>query len=361
MSAIVVGSGIGGVAFWGFCDFTSFQPISARHTNLHHLGIGTWRFGPGTADAPQIVGAQGNSRFMRQVLPVPDSFSIAPLGILPLVFVRIGSEPSSNMCRRHWSLPLFILALSAVSAQEQHHQFFRWNSPAANLAANDVLRRQASPPGYHPEFGTCGSGRTCEDACGPNWESCQASTDLSLFCYNRVDLNQTCCENGSGRACDAGYYCAWLEIGGRVWCCENGQSLEECGVPTSASATTSATISASDNPNPGPSGTSDGQCPAATVTSWATTTIVSTVSFEVTVSDCGDGSSSSGSPSRSSPHESTTPTETDTITQPAYPTSSPTRPPFTMTTTSTLVTAGSETVRVNLWTVAWAVISLVLV
>ncbi|KAK4227039.1 hypothetical protein QBC38DRAFT_349643, partial [Podospora fimiseda] len=61
---------------------------------------------------------------------------------------------------------------------------------------------------YHPEFGACGSGTTCEDACGPNWLSCSASTDLSLFCYNQVDFGQTCCENGSGRACDRGYYCA---------------------------------------------------------------------------------------------------------------------------------------------------------
>lgn len=39
----------------------------------------------------------------------------------------------------------------------------------------------------------------CENACGPNWISCEASTSLSLFCYNKVDLNQTCCGNGSGR------------------------------------------------------------------------------------------------------------------------------------------------------------------
>jgi hypothetical protein len=87
--------------------------------------------------------------------------------------------------------------LTASAAQENN--FFKWNSPRANLAA-DHVRRQSPPPGYHPEFGACGSGTTCENACGPNWESCQASTSLSLFCYNRVDLKQTCCENGSGRA-----------------------------------------------------------------------------------------------------------------------------------------------------------------
>lgn len=87
--------------------------------------------------------------------------------------------------------------LSLGSAQE--HEFLRWNTPEANLAARDIYGRQLPPPGYHPEFGSCGSGTTCENACGTNWISCKASTSLSLFCYNKVDLNQTCCENGSGR------------------------------------------------------------------------------------------------------------------------------------------------------------------
>jgi hypothetical protein len=142
--------------------------------------------------------------------------------------------------RQHRICIAILPLLASASAQE--YQFFRWNVPGANLAAGNVYRRQSPPPGYHPEFGSCGSGRTCEDACGPNWMSCQASTNLSLFCYNQADLNQTCCENGSGRrlmsnselavnqlltdsiwtgACDSGYYCAWQTFGGRVWCCEN--------------------------------------------------------------------------------------------------------------------------------------------
>ncbi|KAK3938672.1 hypothetical protein QBC46DRAFT_389584 [Diplogelasinospora grovesii] len=124
-------------------------------------------------------------------------------------------------------------------------EFFRWNTPGADLAAagHDLLRRQTQtpPPGYHPEFGSCGSGTTCENACGPNWLSCNASTTLSLFCYNKVDLNQTCCENGSGRACDNGYYCAWTEFNGQAWCCRNGQNLEECGVTTSSSSRSTPT------------------------------------------------------------------------------------------------------------------------
>ena len=73
------------------------------------------------------------------------------------------------------------------------------NTPRSNSADDRLNRRQTPPPGYHPEFGTCGSGTTCETACGGNWNLCQASTSLSLFCYNKVDLGQTCCENGSGR------------------------------------------------------------------------------------------------------------------------------------------------------------------
>ena len=122
---------------------------------------------------------------------------------------------------RQDGIALAALQLLPPLAAAQYPQVFK-NTPRAALAADDLLnRRQTPPPGYHPEFGSCGSGTTCENACGPNWESCQASTTLSLFCYNKVDLKQTCCENGSGRACDEGFYCAWQEFGGKVWCCEN--------------------------------------------------------------------------------------------------------------------------------------------
>lgn len=84
----------------------------------------------------------------------------------------------------------------------RHHQFYQWSNPIERLPLGD-RRRQAPPPGYHPEFGTCGSGTTCENACGENWITCKSSTSLSLFCYNKVDLNQTCCGNNSGRQ----YHC----------------------------------------------------------------------------------------------------------------------------------------------------------
>ncbi|KAK3290531.1 uncharacterized protein B0H64DRAFT_479232 [Chaetomium fimeti] len=263
------------------------------------------------------------------------------------------------------------LLLTLGSAYE-HHQFFK-NTPRASPETGHVHRRQSPPPGYSPEFGGCGSGRNCEDACGPNWESCQASTSLSLFCYNKVDLKQTCCENGSGRACEEGYYCAWQEFGGQVWCCENGQSLEECGVPqTGSSGTGSPTGSptspggpSSQAPSPSTSAKSSGtatggnslsvtgsQCPATTVTSWATTTVVSTVSIAattVTVVGPGGGcySESSTSVSESEPSDDTS--LSGTITQPPLSSSTSYGPPvFNTTTTETIATAGAWGLRVNL-------------
>ncbi|KAK4163345.1 hypothetical protein QBC43DRAFT_319901 [Cladorrhinum sp. PSN259] len=245
---------------------------------------------------------------------------------------------------------LFVAGLELLglcSAKEL--QFFKSN----NLLAHNLDRRQTAPPGYHPEFGSCGSGTTCENACGPNWLSCSASTDLSLFCYNNVDFGQTCCENGSGRACDKGYYCAWQTFGGRVWCCEDGQSLEECGVSngvtTRSSSTTTQTSTATDSSSTATgtdtttntkttttaSGSSATGCGTqATVTSWATTTFFATVEVTKTVPIGGCSSDSTFT----QPPDSTA-TDT-TITKP--PISSTTFGPITNTTaTRSIVTAGA--------------------
>ncbi|KAK0741986.1 hypothetical protein B0T21DRAFT_327504 [Apiosordaria backusii] len=261
------------------------------------------------------------------------------------------------------------LQLLAVCSAHSN-EFFRWNTPrAVNLDRRSLDRRQ-TPPGYHPEFGSCGSGTTCENACGANWLSCRASTELSLFCYNQADLGQTCCENGSGRACDRGYYCAWKEFGGRVWCCEDGQSLEECGVdggttsapPTSSSTATSGGPSSSTDPSDTTttrtgsetdvSTATDSQCAPSTVTSWGTTTVVST--FEVTVT-VGTGGCNTES-TVTSPPSSSTGTDT-TITKP--PTSHTTHRPTNSTTISSVITAGSGDLRVNLASLALLVLGVV--
>ncbi|EGS21360.1 uncharacterized protein CTHT_0032150 [Thermochaetoides thermophila DSM 1495] len=263
------------------------------------------------------------------------------------------------------------IALSALIGLgfAQNVEFFRFTSPSANAAAN-IYRRQTPPPGYSPEFGSCGTGANCTDACGPNWITCKASTDLSLFCYNEVDLGQTCCENGSGRACDAGYYCAWQEFNGRVWCCENGQSLEECGVPTDKPVTTSNPTSTSSlagessstasstsggvvsSQTGGPTSdftdpSSTGQCPPPTVTSWATATVTSTITYAaITVTVLGDGCSGNPAASESQPGFSES---GSIITSPPSTFTATPWPPSNTSFTSTLFTADAGGIRPELW------------
>ncbi|KAH6857095.1 hypothetical protein B0I37DRAFT_443666 [Chaetomium sp. MPI-CAGE-AT-0009] len=291
-----------------------------------------------------------------------------------LRFLKKGKE--RKMRRQGITALAALLLLPQGLAYER--QFFK-NTPRASLEADHVHRRQSPPPGYSPDFGVCGSGRNCEDACGPNWESCQASTTLSLFCYNKVDLKQTCCENGSGRACEEGYYCAWQEFGGKVWCCENGQSLEECGVPQNGSSATGSPTSSNGPSSPAPasststksSGTVTGgdtlsvtgsQCPATTVTSWATTTVVSTISIAattVTVVGPGGGCYSESSTSLSESEASGSTSLSGTITQPPLSSSTPYWPPnLNTTTTATIVTAGAWSLRINLSGLALALLPL---
>lgn len=94
-------------------------------------------------------------------------------------------------------LLLLLLEVSGLVAGQQ--EFFRWNSP---FQEEENLRIHRRLDGYHPEFGSCGSGKTCEDACGAGWDGCKANTTLSLFCYNKP-AGQSCCQNGSGRKCFA--------------------------------------------------------------------------------------------------------------------------------------------------------------
>ncbi len=76
--------------------------------------------------------------------------------------------------------------------------FYRWVQPALYEASLVGRDDRIYNPGYPPEFGSCGSGTTCSDACGDGFEACNATTSLSLFCFNKP-AGQTCCPNGSGR------------------------------------------------------------------------------------------------------------------------------------------------------------------
>ncbi|KAK0717820.1 hypothetical protein B0T26DRAFT_304193 [Lasiosphaeria miniovina] len=335
------------------------------------------------SSAPEDEARKGSEHKGRALLS-PDPAGARRTGSAYCLRSLIPRHRDPNRANMALRTLLVLAALqSGALCSEQSREFFRWDTPGSR-AGDLVYRRQTAPPGYHPEFGSCGSGTTCENACGANWLSCNASTTLSLFCYNQADLGQTCCENGSGRACERGYYCAWQELGSRVWCCEDGQSLEECGVSASTTVselvtttsttvtntaqtdtTTTRTNTNTETTNPGPSsGTeSNGQCPTVSVATVTTTvtatpsptgtgsshsqghtvTVFSTVSVTVTAPSC----SSSGTESTSNPPPVTTsttavlptspPVVTSKPTHPAGPTNSSTNP----TTTATIVTAGA--------------------
>lgn len=87
-----------------------------------------------------------------------------------------------------------------------------------------VVRRQDTP-GYQPSQAVCGTGATCEAACGAGYQTC-ASTDDSVHCYN-PSINEICCPDQSGSACDAGYYCTSDKVG-ETWCCPNAMDTTAC-------------------------------------------------------------------------------------------------------------------------------------
>jgi hypothetical protein len=89
-------------------------------------------------------------------------------------------------------------SLGLASAATERRAY-RLLSPSEQLHRRDYsYNNEGYFPGYNPEFGSCGSGSTCADACGSEFEACPASTELSLFCFN-PGAGQTCCGNGSGR------------------------------------------------------------------------------------------------------------------------------------------------------------------
>ena len=57
-----------------------------------------------------------------------------------------------------------------------------------------LMRRDTS--GYQPEQTVCGTGTTCEQACGNGYTQC-ASSDDSVHCYNPA-AQQNCCSDSTG-------------------------------------------------------------------------------------------------------------------------------------------------------------------
>ncbi|KAK3353438.1 hypothetical protein B0T25DRAFT_631920 [Lasiosphaeria hispida] len=112
-----------------------------------------------------------------------------------------------------------------------------------------VVRRQT--PGYQPTQAVCGTGNTCEEACGAGFETC-ASKDSQVHCFNPT-VAETCCPDASGNSCDAGFYCT-SDKEKETWCCPDSLDLAACAAafsvtgglvkqtpkPTSSSASSTA-------------------------------------------------------------------------------------------------------------------------
>ncbi|KAH7030810.1 uncharacterized protein B0I36DRAFT_114329 [Microdochium trichocladiopsis] len=146
--------------------------------------------------------------------------------------------------------PMAMTALALIvgsSVAEPLRQPYR-ASTAARMSVRQAMgfglgRRSSADSGYTPADQFCGAGDTCPEACGANYQTC-ASTDNQVHCFD-PSVKQTCCPNGSGDACDAGFFCS-ADAKGATWCCPDSMTLEQCaqayglpGVLTSDSVPTS--------------------------------------------------------------------------------------------------------------------------
>ncbi|KAF2686120.1 hypothetical protein K458DRAFT_471536 [Lentithecium fluviatile CBS 122367] len=94
-----------------------------------------------------------------------------------------------------------------------------------------IVKRQFQ---YQPGTLYCGTGDSCAEACGPSFEQC-GSGDASLYCYD-PSAGQTCCDDGTGSACDPGFYCAMTPTGMSVCCPNEGMDFDSCAAVYSLGA-----------------------------------------------------------------------------------------------------------------------------
>jgi len=119
------------------------------------------------------------------------------------------------------SIVMALFATSALAA-DVSDVWTDATSFGAMLARGDVIAKRQ---GYVPQQRTCGSGRTCQEACGPNHVQCP-STDSRTHCHDPT-TGTHCCLDGTGNACRAGYYCTTDGLG-RTYCCPDGLQNAEC-------------------------------------------------------------------------------------------------------------------------------------
>ncbi len=79
--------------------------------------------------------------------------------------------------------PLVAITLLIASTMAEKLVFTNANSFGAMLKRGDaIVKRQ----GYSPYTNTCGTGDTCEEACGPNQVECPADS-TTLYCHDSTD------------------------------------------------------------------------------------------------------------------------------------------------------------------------------
>lgn len=140
-----------------------------------------------------------------------------------------------------------------------------------------AIGRRQDTPGYQPAQAVCGTGATCEDACGNGYTTC-SSTDKQVHCFNSL-AGQTCCPDLSGNSCDAGYYCT-ADKTGETWCCPDSMDLQACAAAYSVtgglvSQTPSVTSTAASSTAAAPSTT---EAPSTTSAASSSSIIISSSS-----------------------------------------------------------------------------------
>jgi hypothetical protein len=125
---------------------------------------------------------------------------------------------------------------------------------------NELFGLMKRQEGYAPKPHTCGAGATCAEACGPTQIECPS--DSGKHCYD-PSIKQICCSDGSGLACDDGYFCTTDSAGG-TWCCPDGLDLVACAAMYTVTGLSSLSAYAA------PTGAPDTTAPPTNVTTTTT-------------------------------------------------------------------------------------------
>ncbi|PNY23746.1 Uncharacterized protein TCAP_06319 [Tolypocladium capitatum] len=156
---------------------------------------------------------------------------------------------------------------AAASAEAQPYPLAVMPVPGLSLVSRDAN-------GYKPEQQHCGKGNTCAEACGAGFDQCAATSGVA-HCYNPA-AGQSCCVDGSGNSCDAGYYCTH-DHSKQTWCCPNAMDLVACAAAFSVSGgleqARSTTAPPTTSTTPATTSSSPSSTPVVTETKASNTTV----------------------------------------------------------------------------------------